>query len=1011
MAYLYSTSTPSTPSASRWLDTTVASVNSPIIHYSFSDLRFYRFQHHAAARRIQSLYRGYNTRYKLWCYGGTLMVSRVVTLQRYYRGHLGRKRIAIMYKKWLDSKANSIIGVYRVWRALRLVRIKRADRNVVYVIKIQCAYRTRIARALMAEIRRRRDLKACCLIERIARGYLGRRRCKSVKLRISLYKKFINNIRHKYYYDIKLNNGMAGIDSIDISSLNNWEILNLIFSHIVGTRNLQIAYELSFQLKMCRPKFSLGNFVFKLVQLLVWVGEGKAQVIREDYLQNVIGLFLFEKTFSIDMDDDDTEYNIFYYWQSLRMIPQDADRDSVNNFIDPVSRFHNSFGTIRNNSCDNTVPTAIKDITEPDVSDTIPITINNQDINSNETQLNTNEGVENDELDFPDDELDITEEIKGNAIVEEKVSNELDYDNNILSRYKNTFNNGNIKGFNAEILNEIEFFYVTQAIVDSKKESWALAIKAFFLLIKHNYTADFGADPYVSKERELLNERVQKLLREAKNNSYLSAIQDYVKYVEVHNNVFSKLHKIICTKVVRFDSCTICDYHKAIENNYNSSVKTISVNAHVDIIQAGGFVIVTGNLIYIKKDPKFGDSVSKKWHHNLFPESVVVNKNNINARNKSVFLAPLVLSKEDIHYIVELSIAFFTSKLKIEASDVRGRGQLFNLIEYLLMHLRLSSTTPTWSVVTDKKSDSNRSIFKNYCSKYGCDLKFSLPALEYNRRARNSLRGEAYSTILLQKCYRGFRGRMLYRRLIFKRNEAFRQQQRGNKLKNILEYTRSWRHIRLCKVQATFKGYRWRKKLTLMKVSAVLIQKIFRGYRAKLILKREILRKLRGPDVLLMWNNSFELPKNIIHESKINKIVIPKFNLMIYRCGHNYRLVGLDLRNSKMKYEGFVYKSEIELLINQHNDGKLQWVDDNRLSLKLWHYERIVLLLVQNIGIIYPITPVTQELGYKNKCLAIVIRKDASVNNPGIRIANLNRILEDQREIFDKRKKKSDTYY
>lgn len=192
------------------------------------------------------------------------------------------------------------------------------------------------------------------------------------------------------------------------------------FSHIVGTRNLQIAYELSFQLKMCRPKFSLGNFVFKLVQLLVWVGEGKAQVIREDYLQNVIGLFLFEKTFSIDMDDDDTEYNIFYYWQSLRMIPQDADRDSVNNFIDPVSRFHNSFGTIRNNSCDNTVPTAIKDITEPDVSDTIPITINNQDINSNETQLNTNEGVENDELDFPDDELDITEEIKGNAIVEEK---------------------------------------------------------------------------------------------------------------------------------------------------------------------------------------------------------------------------------------------------------------------------------------------------------------------------------------------------------------------------------------------------------------------------------------------------------------------------------------------------------------------------------------------------------------------------------------------------------------
>ena len=87
---------------------------------------------------------------------------------------------------------------------------------------------------------------------------------------------------------------------------------------------------------------------------------------------------------------------------------------------------------------------------------------------------------------------------------------------------------------------------------------------------------------------------------------------------------------------------------------------------------------------------------------------------------------------------------------------------------------------------------------------------------------------------------------------------------------------------------------------------------------------------------------------------------------------------------------------QLKLLFLYHND---------KLSLKLWHYERIVQLLIQNIGIIYPITPVTQELGYKNKCLAIVIRKDANVNNPGTRIANLNRILEDQREIFDKRKK------
>lgn len=1009
MAYLYSTSTPSTPNTSKWLDGPTASFCSPTIHYSFSDLRSYRFHHHAAARRIQSLYRGYNSRYKLWSYGGTLMVSRVVILQRYYRGHLGRKRIAKMYRQWLDSKANNIIGVYRVWRALRLVRIKRADRNVVYVIKIQCAFRARVARAIITELRRKRDLKACIIIQRIVRGYLGRRRCKSVKFRISLYKKFINDIRHKYFADIKLNNGRVGIDSIDISCMNNWEILNLIFCHIVGTRNLVIAYELSFQLKISRPKFSLGSMVFKLVQLLIWVGEGKAQVVREDYLQNIIGSLLFEKNFNIDMDDDNTEYNIFYYWQSLHMIPPDAAKHSINNFIDPVSRFHYSFGIINNNSSTiNVVPSSTINTAELEISTTTPITMNTQD-ETNEIPIpNTNnKDIEKDELDFMDDELDIVEEKKSNKKIEQEiVSNELDHDENMFSPYYNTFNNENIKGFNAEILNEIEFFYITQVIKDSNKESWILAVKAFFLLLKHNFASDFGADPYVTKERELLNTRVQNLLREAKKKSFLSTKQDYVKYIDICNNIFTKLHKIIGTKVVRFDTCTIYDYHKAIENSYNSSVKTISINAHVDIIQAGGFVVVTGNLIYIKKDPKYGDSISKKWLHNLFPDNFNVNKHNMNSRNKCVYIAPLVLSKEDIHHIVELSINFFTSKLKIDANDVRGRGQLFNLIEYLIIHLRLSSTTPNWSVITDKNKN-NKIVFNNYYSKYGCDLKFSLPSLEYNRRARNSIRGEAYSTILLQKCYRGFKGRMLYRRLIFKKNEILRQQKRDNKFKNKLEYTRIWRYLRLCKIQAIFKGYSWRKKLSLMKLSVILIQKIFRGFRAKLILKREILRKLRGPDVLLMWNNSYELPKNIYHESKINKIVIPKFNLIIYRCGHNYRLVGLDIRNNKMKYEGFVYKNEIESLIDKHNNGNLTWVDDDKLSLKLWHYERIVQLLIQNIGIIYPITPVTQELGYKNKCLAIVIRKDANVNNPGTRIANLNRILEDQREIFDKRKKKN----
>jgi hypothetical protein len=141
----------------------------------------------------------------------------------------------------------------------------------------------------------------------------------------------------------------------------------------------------------------------------------------------------------------------------------------------------------------------------------------------------------NDE-DIENDELDIIEEKKSNKKIEQEiVSNELDHDENMFSPYYNTFSNENIKGFNAEILNEIEFFYITQVIKDSNKESWILAVKVFFLLLKHNFASDFGADPYVTKERELLNTRVQNLLHEAKKNSYLSTKQDYVKYSLTHS--------------------------------------------------------------------------------------------------------------------------------------------------------------------------------------------------------------------------------------------------------------------------------------------------------------------------------------------------------------------------------------------------------------------------------------------------------------------------------------------
>jgi hypothetical protein len=50
-------------------------------------------QNYWATTKVQRLWRGYKTRLSLWKYGGVLMVSRVLKIQRVFRGF----QVCIMY--------------------------------------------------------------------------------------------------------------------------------------------------------------------------------------------------------------------------------------------------------------------------------------------------------------------------------------------------------------------------------------------------------------------------------------------------------------------------------------------------------------------------------------------------------------------------------------------------------------------------------------------------------------------------------------------------------------------------------------------------------------------------------------------------------------------------------------------------------------------------------------------------------------------------------------------------
>jgi len=137
-----------------------------------------------------------------------------------------------------------------------------------------------------------------------------------------------------------------------------------------------------------------------------------------------------------------------------------------------------------------------------------------------------------------------------------------------------------------------------------------------------------------------------------------------------------------------------------------------------------------------------------------------------------------------------------------------------------------------------------------------------------------------FSTRLLQKVFRGYRGRARFRRLKFKYFELHRQLQRKVQLQNTLLRTRQVRDRIATVIQRRVRGWLWRKLLYLMVRSSTVIQCLARIRRAKRRVETERRRRDGGPEVINMTDG---VGKNC----KIGDI---SFNLKVFRCGDNYKL-------------------------------------------------------------------------------------------------------------------------
>ena len=108
-----------------------------------------------------------------------------------------------------------------------------------------------------------------------------------------------------------------------------------------------------------------------------------------------------------------------------------------------------------------------------------------------------------------------------------------------------------------------------------------------------------------------------------------------------------------------------------------------------------------------------------------------------------------------------------------------------------------------------------------------------------------------------------------------------------------------------------------------------------------------------------------------------------KFTLKIFRSGTNYRLEGVDLLRGAV-YEGAVYTAEVMRLITEHNNSiKGETLQANSLRIMPWQHERVVELIIANLGLMPKILAVTAQLGARSSSNSqqyiLVTNKNASL--------------------------------
>lgn len=824
-------------------------------------------QNDHASKKVQRVWRGFAARRLLWQWGGRLMVSRVIKIQRVVRGLRGRRRALEQLQRIHANFANKIKGSYFIWQAKKLLRILRAEFAQGAVLKVQCMYRSRLARAKVRAARLAYHNCVCLKLCRIARGYLGRRRFKALRARsrvvfqqmTALIMRDIRLVVH----GTKITMETLSDDVVASAAWTEWDFVNCALFNLLGANRRDFALEIATELVRRFPAFTIGRFLLQCALFCVWTCSGKAELVRHDYLDELVGILYFNKA----QGDERASIDVY-----VKAMPLEIAADATSFF---------------------------------DAS-----------------------------------------------------------------------------------MEEIEFMYFRNAFVRHGRSSVALSSMAACVLMRMK-PSSLGENPDDDKAHRLALARARRLLARAVLVNTTNMGESSSR-LEVMDNIFSLPHRVVMQEDKSFMRCRMLGFEAFSQLNpaIKNSVKD-TVVASVEIIRCGEMFIIhvkettmpmTMQDLHVMRERNRVEELvemAPKWIMEMLPADEQQHEHKVVVVEHHV--RPLVLHSAEVLQLTQFAIAADALRNGISQDAVREKGLTHVLAEYLLREMRLVSCR---SRLVTSASQHELSSFR-----------VMIPALEYKRQEGNNLRTTDYSLKMMQRVFRGFRGKSRFRRLRARANEVKRQRELLLKRQEGLQQLRVWRHAMASKIQAKLRKFLWRRLMKKLHRAAMQVQCAVRIRQAWLAVAKLRNRKLMGPEVVEMLRRGVSLGGL-------------DFTLIIYRCGDNYRMAGHDMVRNAI-YEGSLHRQDVIRLVQDYNSK----LPPNALAagkvkkLYLGSYHRVAEVIASRLGLATAVTAVTTPLGALppgRTHLSLVAVPTAKPSMPSIeQVTNLHRILKDQTHVID----------